>query len=92
MSSAAASTPLTYISPKDGASPSQGAEPKDEEVWSGEDDDGDGEGEGDGDGGEQPRAKRRKTNRPMSVSCELCKQRKARNRSQYVLRSSAYRK
>lgn len=56
-----------HITPKDGlaSSPSNGAERDDEEVWSDED-------EGDGD----RKRKRQRTSRPISVSCERCKERK----------------
>ena len=56
-------------SSKAGTSPSF---PRDEEVWSDGDD-----VDGDGDDGTGSR-KRQRTQRPMSVSCELCKQRKVR--------------
>ena len=78
-SQAAGSTPRNLVSPKDaGNSPSNGAEnaPRDDdEGWSGEEDDEENGGGGDGGGGDGSR----KRKRPMSVSCELCKQRKARN-------------
>ena len=72
MSSATASTPQERgaTSPSDGAVTN-----KEEEIWSGEeDDDADGDGDGDNDG--SPRRKRQKTGRPISVSCEKCKERK----------------
>ena len=69
------STPRTLVSPKDvGTSPTSnsqhnGAEQRDDEDgWSGEEDDDDVRADGS-----------RKRKRPMSVSCELCKQRKACN-------------
>lgn len=70
------STPRNLVSPKDGAagngsSPRNGTEHKeDEEGWSGEEEEEDVGGDGS-----------RKRKRPMSVSCELCKQRKACNTS-----------
>lgn len=70
MAAAAPTTPSTYISPKNGASPSDGTEEKDEEAWS-EDESGD-----DGDGPKRKRPRNGQSGRPMSVSCELCKQRK----------------
>ena len=57
------------ISPKDGPSPSNGVEQKDEEEWSGEDD---------LEGDDSRKRKRPRGSRPMSVSCELCKQRKVK--------------
>ena len=65
-SSAAAETPHTQVSPHDGTSPSNGAD--NQEEWSGEDD---------ADAHEDWRKpKRQKTSRPISVSCERCKERK----------------
>ncbi|KXT03048.1 hypothetical protein AC578_671 [Pseudocercospora eumusae] len=77
------STPRNLVSPRDGAagngsSPrnNNGTEQKDdEEGWSGEEEEEEEVGgDGDNDGS-------RKRKRPMSVSCELCKQRKACNTS-----------
>ena len=59
----------TMSSPASDTSPSHGAERKDEEDWSGEED---AEDEG------SHRRKRPRTSRPMSVSCELCKTRKVK--------------
>lgn len=57
-------------SPKDNTSPSNGADQKDDEAWS---DDEDADGDED-----SKKRKRTKLSRPMSVSCELCKQRKVK--------------
>ncbi|KAI5359393.1 hypothetical protein Slin15195_G070200 [Septoria linicola] len=59
------STPQDRIVSPNGTSPSNGAEQKEDEGWSGEEDD---------DVGIDSSRKRK---RPMSVSCELCKSRKA---------------
>lgn len=61
----------TNRTPKSDDSPGNGAEHREEEAWSGEDD----ASEADGDDGTGKR-KRQKTSRPLSVSCELCKSRK----------------
>lgn len=62
---------------KAGTSPSL-VEPPDDDEWS--DAAGDGAEEGDGDGDDAPRSRKRPrtAGRPMSVSCELCKQRKVK--------------
>jgi len=55
------------------ASPGNGAEFKEDEAWSGDEDDAELEDEG-GDG--DRKRKRQRLSRPLSVSCELCKSRK----------------
>lgn len=74
MSSAAASTPNNVNqTPRSGESPGGAEEQKEEDVWSGDDDE-----EADGEPGDDSRKrKRQRTSRPLSVSCELCKSRKA---------------
>ena len=62
-------TSESQYSPRAGTSPSNGADRDEEEVWSGEDDD-------EGDGIDGPKRKRQRTGRPISVSCERCKERK----------------
>lgn len=71
MSSAATSTPQTHMSPKDYTSPNN-AEHR-EETWSADEDE-DEDVELDGD--PSPKRKRQRTSRPVSVSCEKCKERK----------------
>lgn len=66
MSSVAGVTPRANVSPKDLSSPSNQAERDEDEAWSGDEDDGD----------EPPARKRPRTARPISVSCEKCKERK----------------
>ena len=61
----------THISPKDATSPSNGADREEDELWSGEDEDGD----------DPRKRKRQRTSRPVSVSCERCKERKVGNAS-----------
>ena len=58
----------TNVSPKDHTSPSNGADQRDEEEWSGDEDDEEGD--------DSRKRKRSRISRPISVSCELCKQRK----------------
>lgn len=77
MSSAAASTPQQHhqyhVSPRDIKSPSNGAGDKlldDYDGWSGEED------EDEEDGAASRGVKRQRTGRPISVSCEKCKERK----------------
>ncbi|KAK6381194.1 hypothetical protein LTR65_000976 [Meristemomyces frigidus] len=73
MASAAATTPQAHTSPKDGTTPSN-AEPR-EDTWSGDEDE-DEDLEADGDPSRS--RKRQRTARPVSVSCEKCKERKVR--------------
>ncbi|KAI6862717.1 hypothetical protein KC323_g5352 [Hortaea werneckii] len=74
MASAAASTPRQHITPKEDTSPSN-AELREE--WSGDDDE---DADGDLNGDEERKPKRQKTagSRPISVSCEKCKERKVK--------------
>ncbi|KAK5719269.1 hypothetical protein LTR15_007792 [Elasticomyces elasticus] len=60
------------FSPLGVPSPSNGAGKYEEEPWSGDDDDEEGEG------GDGPKRKRQRTGRPMSVSCDRCKERKVK--------------
>lgn len=70
--SAASSTPKHHE--RDPTSPSNAAEPKEEEVWSeGDDDDEDAEANGEE---SSHKRKRARISRPISVSCERCKERK----------------
>lgn len=59
----------SYTSLKESAAPIHGADQKDEEPWSGEDET---------DGDDSRKRKRPRTTRPMSVSCENCKNRKVK--------------
>jgi len=60
-----------HFLPRVGTSPSNGPGRTEEvEAWSGEDDD------EEGDGIDGPSRKRQRTGRPISVSCERCKERK----------------
>ena len=70
---AMSSPTYSHTTPKEDVSPRGGVEPRDDE-WSGEED---AEADADVDAGGRPR-KRPRTSRPMSVSCELCKQRKVK--------------
>lgn len=70
---------LVYGSPKGGDSVSDGTEDKDEENWSGGEDSGDGEAWQAASGANKRPRPNGQFPRPMSVSCELCKQRKARH-------------
>lgn len=82
MASAAASTPRQHITPKEDTSPSN-AELREE--WSGDDDE---DADGDLNGDEERKPKRQKTagSRPISVSCEKCKERKVRPETLSVAR------
>ena len=73
MASVTAGTPQQRFTPKGDTSPTN-AEQKEE--WSGEEEDEDEDLEGDGEGSRK--RKRTRTNRPISVSCEKCKERKVR--------------
>lgn len=70
MSSAAATTPQARRTPKDETSPSN-AENREEDTWSAEEDE-----DEDAEGYESHKRKRHRTSRPISVSCERCKERK----------------
>ncbi|KAF2770237.1 hypothetical protein EJ03DRAFT_270728 [Teratosphaeria nubilosa] len=72
MSPAAASPPQSHITPRAECSPSVHAEREDDEAWSGEDDD------VDADVGNGARKRKRRPERPISVSCERCKERKVK--------------
>ena len=73
MSSAAASTPHTHISPRDGISPNNAAQT--EATWSDNEDE-----DEDADDGTDSllKRKRQRTARPISVSCDRCKERKVK--------------
>ncbi|EMC98698.1 hypothetical protein BAUCODRAFT_30968 [Baudoinia panamericana UAMH 10762] len=70
MATAPTSTLQAHYSPADDTSPSNGGDRYDEEAWSIEDEDVDGD--------ETRKRKRPKTDRPVSVSCERCKERKVK--------------
>jgi hypothetical protein len=70
MSAATASPPQARVSPKDGTSPSNQAEKDEEDAWSGDEDEDEPEANG------ARKRKRQRTERPISVSCERCKERK----------------
>ena len=73
MSSAAANTPLTHISPRNDVSPRDTTQR--EATWSGDEDE-----DEDAEDGADPsqKRKRQRTARPISVSCDRCKERKVK--------------